>query len=338
MASSARVYGALLDPVYGELRPVPADRILAAEDGQTLDLGGRRLEILHAPGHARHHVGVFEPDGGLLFAGDGVGVSTPASPELRPAVPSARLRPGAAVREPPPVRRAPPGAADPEPLRADRPAAGAAGRGGGDDPPLVRDRRAGRRRARQRDRPHRGRPPRALRRRARQRGHAGGRAAQRLPLQRRGPVPLDRREAARRRGLTPAARRLSRQARSVAPSSRSITIGSSSDSSRPPAGRQLGCRIGDRGRGLVPVVGRVDGLLVGGCRGACLRPVSPLSVRPCVRGLVEADDGGVAVAVCLRIVGAGSPGVSAGVVRDCPGQLGVDGVVRLRCPLRSPAS
>jgi glyoxylase-like metal-dependent hydrolase (beta-lactamase superfamily II) len=87
MASSARVYGELLDPVYGELRPVPVDRILAAEDGQSLDLGGRRLEILHAPGHARHHVGVFEPDGGLLFAGDGVGVSTPASPELRPAVP-----------------------------------------------------------------------------------------------------------------------------------------------------------------------------------------------------------------------------------------------------------
>jgi glyoxylase-like metal-dependent hydrolase (beta-lactamase superfamily II) len=87
MASSARVYGELLDTVYGELRPVPSDRILTPEDGDSIDLGGRRLEILHAPGHARHHVGVFEPDGGLLFAGDGVGVSTPASPELRPAVP-----------------------------------------------------------------------------------------------------------------------------------------------------------------------------------------------------------------------------------------------------------
>jgi glyoxylase-like metal-dependent hydrolase (beta-lactamase superfamily II) len=87
MASSARVYGDLLDSVYGALRPVPGDRILAAEDGRRLDLGGRSLEILHAPGHARHHVGVFEPDGGLLFAGDGVGVSTPSSPALRPAIP-----------------------------------------------------------------------------------------------------------------------------------------------------------------------------------------------------------------------------------------------------------
>src|SRR4051794_32919776 len=55
MASSARVYGDLLDSVYGALRPVPGDRILAAEDGRRLDLGGRSLEILHAPGHARHH-------------------------------------------------------------------------------------------------------------------------------------------------------------------------------------------------------------------------------------------------------------------------------------------
>jgi glyoxylase-like metal-dependent hydrolase (beta-lactamase superfamily II) len=87
LASSARVYGELMDTVYGDLRPVPADRILGAEDGQRIDLGGRSLELLHAPGHARHHLGVFEPDGGVLFAGDGVGVHTPTSTALRPATP-----------------------------------------------------------------------------------------------------------------------------------------------------------------------------------------------------------------------------------------------------------
>ena len=87
MASSARVYGELMDSVYGTLRPVDGGRILAAEDGQRIDLGGRSLELLHAPGHARHHLGVFEPDGGVLFAGDGVGVLTPTSPDLRPATP-----------------------------------------------------------------------------------------------------------------------------------------------------------------------------------------------------------------------------------------------------------
>jgi len=87
LASSARVYGPLMDTVYGGLTPVEAGRIKAAEDGDTLDLGGRRLEIIHAPGHAKHHVAVFEPDLGALFAGDGVGTLLPSTGVLRPATP-----------------------------------------------------------------------------------------------------------------------------------------------------------------------------------------------------------------------------------------------------------
>lgn len=89
LASSARVYGPLMDTVYGGLTPVEASRIKAAEDGETLDLGDRRLELLHAPGHAKHHMAVFEPDLGALFAGDGVGVLLPSSPSgrIRPATP-----------------------------------------------------------------------------------------------------------------------------------------------------------------------------------------------------------------------------------------------------------
>jgi glyoxylase-like metal-dependent hydrolase (beta-lactamase superfamily II) len=87
LASSARVYGPLMDTVYGGLTPVEAARIKAAEDGEVLDLGGRRLELLHAPGHAKHHLAVFEPDLGALFAGDGVGVLLPSVGVLRPATP-----------------------------------------------------------------------------------------------------------------------------------------------------------------------------------------------------------------------------------------------------------
>jgi glyoxylase-like metal-dependent hydrolase (beta-lactamase superfamily II) len=87
LASSARVYGELMDTVYGGLTPVEASRIKAVEDGETIDLGGRRLELIHAPGHARHHLGVFEPDAGVLFSGDGVGVQLPSTNVLRPATP-----------------------------------------------------------------------------------------------------------------------------------------------------------------------------------------------------------------------------------------------------------
>jgi glyoxylase-like metal-dependent hydrolase (beta-lactamase superfamily II) len=87
LASSARVYGPLMETVYGGLTPVEAARIRAAEDGEVLDLGGRRLELLHAPGHAKHHLAVFEPDLGALFAGDGVGVLLPSVGVLRPATP-----------------------------------------------------------------------------------------------------------------------------------------------------------------------------------------------------------------------------------------------------------
>ncbi len=87
LASSARVYGELMDTVYGGLTPVEAARIRAVDDGAVIDLGGRRLELIHAPGHARHHIAVFEPDAGVLFAGDAVGVLLPGNQVLRPATP-----------------------------------------------------------------------------------------------------------------------------------------------------------------------------------------------------------------------------------------------------------
>jgi glyoxylase-like metal-dependent hydrolase (beta-lactamase superfamily II) len=98
MASSARVYGELLDVMYGPLTPVPPDRIHAAEDGERLDLGGASLEMLHAPGHAKHHLAVAEPDAGVVFAGDAVGVVLDSGAgRLRPAMPPPDFDPELAI-------------------------------------------------------------------------------------------------------------------------------------------------------------------------------------------------------------------------------------------------
>jgi glyoxylase-like metal-dependent hydrolase (beta-lactamase superfamily II) len=60
---------------YGEIEPVPADRIAVAEDGMELDLGsGVRLRIIMTPGHAAHHLCVYEPFSRVLLAGDAAGI------------------------------------------------------------------------------------------------------------------------------------------------------------------------------------------------------------------------------------------------------------------------
>ncbi len=88
VASAAQVYGDLLDSLYGTMLAVPAERIVAAADGHTLDLGaGRTLTLVDSPGHARHHHAVLDSHTGTLLVGDAVGVRLPGIGILQPAVP-----------------------------------------------------------------------------------------------------------------------------------------------------------------------------------------------------------------------------------------------------------
>ena len=87
-ASSRRVYGDLMDTVYGDCTPVDADRLVAVADGDVLELGGgRRLDLLYTPGHAKHHIAAVDSDSGALFVGDSVGVRLPGMTQIRPATP-----------------------------------------------------------------------------------------------------------------------------------------------------------------------------------------------------------------------------------------------------------
>lgn len=88
VASAARVYGDMLDTLYGRLAPVAADRIRVLEDGDGVVVGpGRVLTAVDSPGHARHHLGLHDSGSGLLFVGDAVGVRLPGAGVLRPATP-----------------------------------------------------------------------------------------------------------------------------------------------------------------------------------------------------------------------------------------------------------
>jgi len=86
--SAARVYGPLLDSLYGRLDPTPPERLHVLADGETIDVGGgRTLTTVDSPGHAKHHLALHDSESGLLFAGDAVGVRLPDAGVLRPSTP-----------------------------------------------------------------------------------------------------------------------------------------------------------------------------------------------------------------------------------------------------------
>jgi glyoxylase-like metal-dependent hydrolase (beta-lactamase superfamily II) len=88
MASARMVYGDALDVLFGELAPVPADRLVTLGEVGSVDLGdGRALESYYSPGHARHHVGLLDSANGDLYVGDAAGVYIPETGDLRPATP-----------------------------------------------------------------------------------------------------------------------------------------------------------------------------------------------------------------------------------------------------------
>ena len=63
------------DKHYGEVLPVPKERLRELGDGEKVKVGGRVLQTPHAPGHAWHHLAVWDATGGVVFAGDAMGVS-----------------------------------------------------------------------------------------------------------------------------------------------------------------------------------------------------------------------------------------------------------------------
>jgi glyoxylase-like metal-dependent hydrolase (beta-lactamase superfamily II) len=88
MASAHRVFGADMDRLFGDLRPVPQDRLVTLGEVGEIDLGdGRSLAAFHNPGHASHHVGLLDSQTGDLYTGDAAGVYVPETADVRPATP-----------------------------------------------------------------------------------------------------------------------------------------------------------------------------------------------------------------------------------------------------------
>jgi glyoxylase-like metal-dependent hydrolase (beta-lactamase superfamily II) len=76
IAGSKAVYGeARFEALYGELVPLPGERVHVVADGERVRLGERTLELIHTPGHALHHYAVVDAAHASIFPGDTFGIS-----------------------------------------------------------------------------------------------------------------------------------------------------------------------------------------------------------------------------------------------------------------------
>ena len=138
--SAARVYGPLLDSLYGRIDPTPPERIHVLDDGEEIEVGpGAHLVAVDSPGHAKHHVGLHDSLSGVLFAGDAVGVKLPDGGVLRPSTPPPDFDLEQALASLAKFARTPAVGNRIGALRAARAARGAVGRGRGDTAAVGRD-------------------------------------------------------------------------------------------------------------------------------------------------------------------------------------------------------
>ena len=73
LESAARLYGDDMDRLWGEVGPVPEERIRPLRGGEEVE----GFKVAYTPGHASHHVSYLHIDTGDVYVGDTAGVRIP---------------------------------------------------------------------------------------------------------------------------------------------------------------------------------------------------------------------------------------------------------------------
>ena len=85
--STKMSYGNDFENTWGSIEPVAESKIKVIHDGEKISVKGRELIFYEAPGHAPHHIAIFDTKSGGLFCGEALGlVYNPNTPPL-PAAP-----------------------------------------------------------------------------------------------------------------------------------------------------------------------------------------------------------------------------------------------------------
>jgi glyoxylase-like metal-dependent hydrolase (beta-lactamase superfamily II) len=88
-ASAVQVFGEeWLTSNWGPMEPIDEKRVIMFDEGDRIPLGGGRfLEVMHTPGHAKHHVVFHDDRTGGMFVGDSVGLCYPHGHFVQPVTP-----------------------------------------------------------------------------------------------------------------------------------------------------------------------------------------------------------------------------------------------------------
>jgi glyoxylase-like metal-dependent hydrolase (beta-lactamase superfamily II) len=83
LASARRLYGDDMDRLWGQVVPVPSERLRPLAGGERV----AGLRVAYTPGHASHHVSYLHEDSGRAFVGDVAGVCIGGADLVLPPTP-----------------------------------------------------------------------------------------------------------------------------------------------------------------------------------------------------------------------------------------------------------
>ena len=74
--------------LFGTMRPIRSDRLVAVKDQDRLDLGTHSLVFLDSPGHAPHELTILDERNRCVYTGDAAGLYFPGDEILMPIAPA----------------------------------------------------------------------------------------------------------------------------------------------------------------------------------------------------------------------------------------------------------
>lgn len=76
------IFGQDFERSLGPVVPIPSERVHVASDGEVIRLGKRELRIIFSPGHAVHHIALYDSLTKGLFCGDALGFLAESMPDI----------------------------------------------------------------------------------------------------------------------------------------------------------------------------------------------------------------------------------------------------------------